>query len=108
MRVVLDACVPRPLYKLFVGYPDVVTTARLRLNRLDDGDLLDALAGKCDVFITVDKSIPWQQRLDHRPFALVLLRATSNRLETLVPLMPEVLKVLPGLVPGEVRVIELV
>ena len=103
MRIVLDACVPRPLHKLFVGYDDIVTVGRLRLNRLDDGPMLDALASQCDVFVTVDKSIPWQQRLDHRPFAVLLLRASSNRIEDLERLMPDVLRVLPTLAPGDVK-----
>ena len=27
MRIVLDACVPRPLHKLFVGYDDIDTAS---------------------------------------------------------------------------------
>jgi hypothetical protein len=102
MRIVLDAFIPRPLAGHFSDY-DVKTTYRLKLNRLDDGPLLDALADFCDVFITVDASMPWQQRCDHRPFAVLVLRARSNRLEDLEPLVPDVLQVLYQLQPGEVR-----
>jgi predicted nuclease of predicted toxin-antitoxin system len=102
MRIVLDACVPRPLAARFSHY-DVKTTRRLKLSRLDDGPLLDALSDCCDVFITVDANMPWQQRFDQRPFAVLVLRAWSNRLEDLEPLVPAVLQVLDQLQPGEVR-----
>ena len=65
--------------------------------------MLDAIEPLCDVFITVDKSIPWQQRLAHRPFAVVLLRAKSNRIEDLVPLVPTLLDILSKVTAGEVK-----
>jgi hypothetical protein len=45
----------------------------------------------------------FQQSLADRPVALVLLRAPSNRLPDLRPLVPALLKVLGEVKPGEVR-----
>ena len=42
--------------------------------------MLDRIAGRCDAFVTVDRNLPHQQRLDGRPFAVIVLRARSNRL----------------------------
>jgi hypothetical protein len=47
---------------------------------LDDGPLLDVMAERFDVLVTVDKSLPKQQRIDDRPLAVVVLRAKTNRL----------------------------
>jgi hypothetical protein len=70
---------------------------------LDDGPLLDMMAGRFDVLVTVDKSIPKQQRLDDRPFAIVILRAKTNRLADLLPLVPALRTGVLKLRPGQVR-----
>lgn len=70
---------------------------------LDDGPLLDAMAGQFDVLITVDKSLPKQQRLSNRPFAVVVLRVRTNRLTDLLPLVPALQEAIEKLVPGQVR-----
>ncbi len=67
---------------------------------LDDGPLLDAMAERFDVLITVDKSLPKQQRIDNRPLAVVVLRAKTNRLTDLLPLAPELRAVLENAQPG--------
>ncbi|HZG65692.1 MAG TPA: hypothetical protein VEZ12_03060 [Herpetosiphonaceae bacterium] len=56
----------------------------------------------CDVFVTVDRNLPYQQRLDHRPFATIVLRARSNRLADLLPLVPRLLQLVPQVAPGSV------
>lgn len=70
---------------------------------LDDGPLLDAMTGLFDVLLTVDRSLPKQQSLTGRPFAVLVLRARTNRLADLLPLVPAVLTVLLELGQGEVR-----
>jgi predicted nuclease of predicted toxin-antitoxin system len=102
LRLLPDACVPRKLKDALT--PHATSTARERgWNRLPDGPLLDAMAGEIDVLITVDRSLPFQQRLHDRPFAVVVLRAKTNRLEDLLPLVPALLQVLNEVKPGEIR-----
>jgi hypothetical protein len=60
------------------------------------------MAGRYDAFITMDKSIPHQQRIDTRPFAVVILRARTNRLADLVPLVPALLATLDTIGNGQV------
>jgi hypothetical protein len=55
--------------------------------------------------VTVDKNIRFQQNLRGRPFPVVLLRAHSNSLEHLVPLVPRLLAVLETARPGDLRVV---
>ena len=69
---------------------------------LDDGPLLDAMAGRFDVLITVDKSLPKQQNLSNRTFAVIVLRARTNRLTDLLPLVPALQEAMGNLVPGQV------
>ena len=41
-----------------------------------------------------------------RTIAVITLRAFDNRIETLTPLMPKVLALLPSVQPGQVYVVE--
>ncbi|HKA56543.1 MAG TPA: DUF5615 family PIN-like protein [Candidatus Binatia bacterium] len=102
MRILLDACVPRRLANELPGH-EVRTVPEMGWADLDDGPLLDAMAGSFDVLVTVDKSLPKQQRVHARPFGIVVLRAKTNRLADLLPLVPELRATLNGLRSGEVR-----
>jgi len=72
---------------------------------LNDGPLLDAVTGKFDAFVTVDTNLPNQQRIDNRSFAVVLLRAKTNRLIDLLPLVPKLRATLKRLVPGQLFIL---
>ena len=84
-----------------------VTTVRafFRTTDIDDGPVLDRLAGHFDAFVTVDKNLRFQQNLRGRPFRIVLLRAHSNAIENLVPLVPQLLVALAEMQPGDLRVV---
>ena len=58
------------------------------------------------MFVTVDRNLAFQQPIDSLPFAVVVLRAKSNRLSDLRPLVPSLLNALSTLLPGEMRWIE--
>ena len=102
MRVLLDACVPTRLARELPGH-DVRTSTDLGWANLDDGPLLDAMGTDFDVLVTVDKSLPKQQRLDHRAFGVIVLRAKTNRLVDLLPLVPKLRAVLKRTVRGQVQ-----
>ena len=69
---------------------------------LGDKFLLDAMAGRFDVLVTVDRSIPFQQGIAGRQLSVIVLRAKSNRVGDLARLVPELLRTLKSIVPGEV------
>ena len=100
-RVVLDNCVPRTLIRHLTPLA-VQRVEDYGWADEDDGPLLRLLEPVCDVFVTVDRNLPFQQRLDHRPFATIVLRARSNRLTDLLPLIPALLKIVPAVAPGSV------
>jgi len=70
---------------------------------LDNGDLLDAMEGHFDALVTVDRRLPQQQHIEGRPFRVVVLRAKSNRLADLVPLVDDLLAALSKLDAGGVK-----
>jgi hypothetical protein len=70
---------------------------------LDNGDLLDAMQGLFDALVTVDKRLPQQQHIQQRSLGIVVLRAKSNRLSDLLPLVPDLLAVLSILKPGTAK-----
>jgi predicted nuclease of predicted toxin-antitoxin system len=102
VRILLDNCVPADLVPHIRGH-EVETIVTMGWAGLDDGQLLDAMAGQFQALVTVDKSIPFQQLLANRPVAVVVLRAKTNRVGDLARLIPALLRALQDLVPGEVR-----
>jgi hypothetical protein len=67
-----------------------------------NGELLRAAreAGY-DVLLTVDQGIPHQQRPAEPKLAIILLRARTNQIEDLLPLVDPILQALDRLRPGE-------
>ena len=51
----------------------------------------------------MDRNLEFQQPLAEQPFGVVLVRAPSNRMIHLMPLIPNILDALDGLGPGELR-----
>jgi hypothetical protein len=102
LRVLLDACVPRKLARELLGY-DVRTVPNMGWGDLDDGALLGQMADLFDALVTVDKNIPAQQNIRTRSFGVIILRAKTNRLADLIPLVPELRSALEILMPGEIR-----
>jgi predicted nuclease of predicted toxin-antitoxin system len=102
MRVLLDACVPKGLRKSLPGH-EVRTAPEMGWGDLDNGDLLDAMEDRFDALVTVDKRLPNQQHITGRPLGIVVLRAKSNRLPDLLPLVPDLLVALSDLEAGAVR-----
>src|SRR5688572_9969336 len=102
MRVLLDACVPKGLRRSLSGH-QVRTAPEMRWGDLDNGDLLDAMQGAFDALVTVDKRLSRQQHIEDRPLGVAVLRAKSNRLADLLPLVPDLLAALSALKPGTVE-----
>lgn len=98
--VLLDACLPAGL-KRFLPDHEVVTAHQLGWGDLDDADLLRVMAGRFDILLTADKSIPYQQAEARANVAVVILRSRRIRLEDLTPAVPRILPILEEAEPGE-------
>lgn len=104
MKILLDECLPVRLSRLLSGY-EVQTVRQLNLLGLSNGKLLAAAEPMVDVFLTVDKNIVHQQQLTGNRLAIVVLRARSNTLDDLSPLMDQVHEVLQKIQPGQMLTI---
>ena len=62
---------------------------------ISNGRLLSLAAADFDVFITVDRNLPFQQHLPKFDIAVILLRAKTNRITDLVALVPELVSAIP-------------
>src|ERR1041385_342173 len=76
MRVLLDACVPRPLRK-FLPDHSVQTAQEMGWSQLKNGDLLQAAETQFEVFVTTDQSLKHQQKVVGRKLAILVL-LTNN------------------------------
>ncbi len=59
--------------------------------------------GEYDALITMDRGIEFQQNLSTLPFGVLLVRAPSNRMVHLQPVVPPILDALPAVKPGELH-----
>ena len=67
---------------------------------IKNGDLLALAEQEFDAFVTVDRRISIQQDLTKFKIAVLLLRAQTNRLEDIRPLVPELLESLTHAAAG--------
>jgi hypothetical protein len=102
VRVLLDEQVPIDLAPLLVGH-EVQTVAGLGWAGLKNGELLRRAGGQFTAFVTLDRNLEFQQNLAGLSLSVVLVRAPSNRLVHLRPLIPAILGALDELKSGEVR-----
>ena len=102
MRILLDEDLPRRLGELIVGQ-QVSTVQRSGWSGVKNGKLLALAAVGFDVFLTMDGHLEFQQNLANLPIAVLVVEAVSNRMEHLVPVVPNILKELDHLPPQSLR-----
>ena len=101
MKLLLDECVRRKFRNSLPSH-DCRTVPEEGLAGKKNGELL-SLAEKSgfEVFLTLDRGLEYQQNLQGRIIAVVLIGAKSSRLVDLLPHSPELLRVLRSVKPGE-------
>jgi predicted nuclease of predicted toxin-antitoxin system len=102
VRVLLDENLPHDLVDALVGH-SVVTVHGLGWAGTRNGALLQRAGGVTDVFVTMDTNIEHQQNVTALTFGIVVLRARSNRMRDLEPLVPALLEALPKVRAGTVH-----
>jgi predicted nuclease of predicted toxin-antitoxin system len=106
MRLLLDESVPRR-FALLLPDHEVKTVVQVGWGGTKNGALLSLAGREFDVFITVDANLPYQQNIAALPIAVVVLKALSNELVNLIPLIPELEKALARLQPGQFVSVEM-
>jgi len=102
MKVLLDECLPRKLKNAFTSHV-CQTVPKAGLAGQKNGRLL-ALAEQSgyQLFVSIDKGLPYQQNLAGRNIAILIIRCKSNRLADLLPHVPECLSIMTLVQPGQV------
>lgn len=104
MKVLLDECVDWRLSRTIVGH-DVKSARQMGWLTIKNGELLTLASETFDVFVTVDRNLAFQQNLGALPIAVIVLRAKTNRLADLIPLVPELMSAIEAAKPGLVQII---
>jgi len=99
VKILLDECIDWRLSRDIVGH-DVKTAQQMGWATIQNGQLLALAERSFDVFVTVDRNLSFQQNLTSYSIAVIILRAKSNRLAELKPLVPQLLKALASARPG--------
>jgi hypothetical protein len=102
MRVLLDEQLPLDL-SLELGGHAVDTVASRGWAGITNGELLDRMRGQYDVLMTMDRGIEFQQQIAALPFGILVVRARSNRMQDLRPLVPSIVAAINAIKPGGVR-----
>ena len=101
MRVLIDENLPRKLAGYLQGH-DCRTVTECGWAGRKNGELLSLAEPLFDVVLTLDKSVPYQQDLSTGGIAILIVRARSNRIQDLLPLIPDCLAALERIRAGEV------
>jgi predicted nuclease of predicted toxin-antitoxin system len=72
MKVLLDACVPRPLRKFLPAHA-VQTAQEMGWGKLKNGALLQAAEPEFGAFLTSDQNLKYQQNIAGRKLAILVL-----------------------------------
>ena len=101
MKVLLDESLNIQLRHHFPGH-DARTVDYMGWKSVGNGELLALARQEFEVFITRDQKIQKEQNITSEEIPIIVLYARSNSLRDLLPLMPEVLDVLPNAPRGQV------
>ena len=67
-----------------------------------NGAILALASGRFDAFVTTDQRLSYQQAVEKVALAIVVRVARRNKIEFLLPLVPELRRVLGEAKPGRV------
>lgn len=90
MKILLDESLPRKLRNDFGAAHQILTVRDKGWLGKKNGDLLKLITDdKFDMFVTIDRNLPYQQNLQHLSVTIFVLCARNNRRETLQLLIPK-------------------
>ena len=102
MRILLDENIPVDFAAELPGH-DVSTVVGLGWSGVLNGELMRRACDCCDVFVTLDRNIEFQQNIPALPFGVIVVRAVSNRMVHLRPLALAILSAVSAAKPGELQ-----
>lgn len=101
MKLLLDENLPHQLRNEVHGY-QCVTVAYMGWKGIGNGELLQRAASEgFDALLTKDAGLPYERNLTDLPVSVVVIRAASNDIDDIRPIIPALLKVLNTLQPRQ-------
>ncbi len=98
MKVLLDACVPRPLRKFLPDHA-VHTAQEMGWSQLKNGALLQVAEPQFNAFLTSDQNLRYQQNIAGRKLAILVL--PTNDWPTLRRMAEKIAVKVAALKPGD-------
>jgi predicted nuclease of predicted toxin-antitoxin system len=103
MKILIDECLPDELKENILAFGHgCQTTREAGFGSKQNGELLTVAEGRWDVLLTSDRNIKYQQNMTGRKISILILRAKSNRMKDLLPLMPDCEKALLSIPVGRI------
>jgi predicted nuclease of predicted toxin-antitoxin system len=109
IKILLDECLPKKLkYRIEELDPDffVNTVPEMGWAGAKDGTLLTKAEKDFDVFITSDRNLSFQQSIEDTEIQVLLLIASTNIYEDLLPLVEKLEPVIKDYESGQFRKIK--
>jgi hypothetical protein len=100
MRILLDENFPADFAKLLVGH-DTSNVHSHGWAGIKNGELPRRAHGVCDVFVTLDRNLEFQQNIKVLSFGVVVVRSRSNRINDLMPHISGILQAAIEVGPGQ-------
>jgi hypothetical protein len=86
------------------GIPEheVVIAVTTAWRQIRDHRLVEAIQGKFDVLVTIDRGFEFQHNISKLTFGIVIVHVRRNRMEYYRPLFPELSAAIAAIRPGQV------
>ena len=104
MKVFVDECVTYFLMPHLTGH-DFTHISDTPWRGTKNGALLRLVEAHCDVFLTTDRHIPHQQNLRKFILAFVIMSGVSNKIDDLLPPVPNTLATLDRINTGDLAIV---
>jgi predicted nuclease of predicted toxin-antitoxin system len=101
MRILIDECIDPRVKTLFAEH-EAKTVHEMGWDQLKDGPLLRLAEQSFDVFITIDRSLEYQQNLNKLLLGVIVIRVPKNQMPYYVALKARLLAAIPEIHPGQV------
>jgi predicted nuclease of predicted toxin-antitoxin system len=101
MRLLIDECLPRALKRSLAKH-ECKTVQEMGWSGKKNGELVKLAYRKFDVFVTIDQGMEQEHNFTNLDLALLVLKARSNQIEDLTPIVPAILGALRKIQPGQV------
>jgi hypothetical protein len=102
VRVLRDENIPHDLIPKLSGH-EVLTVQSSGWAGAENGELLRLASGQVNAFITMDRRLTEHHETTTLSFGIIVIRARSNRIQDLEPLVPGIRSALGRPGPGQVE-----